>query len=684
MSTRAASRRSLSRQGAYTYLEILIAISLVLIVMVITSPRLGKELIGRSEIKSGAMKLVEDLRYLRQLAIASGTPTALVIPSDNLTKSHCQGYLLKKGLVDNEILRAVDFQRLFRKGSVFVGYWNLDTSKLQNPALGNSGAPLARYTNSSGFDVGSWGNGSKDYIFLFTPEGTVITNGNMPHFDNEYHIVVGECYTYGDGGLLPGSDTSVTGSLSSHFAINACWDPLYTVSITPAGEISFEPGLLAAAPGIYSASSPQSPGSGSSLNGTTVSLYAPVIKDIVLFPQSLKLPPGIDANVNRDRYLKMVVTATDADRNHLFLKPQVTQSPGSEKGTFSSPGYIPMEYDPATGEYRGVAEWFPPETSADDQDFEISLAVSDGSQEATETRRINIVVKDQIVFYTNRDGNNEIYAMYVDGSCPTNLTESGSDDRCASWSLTTGLVAFISNRMYGTDDVYIMNGDGGNPVNVTQDLAVDKDPSWALDGARVAYVTSSFYGTDGVVTCYADGSEKADLTYPWGGGLPQEAPAWSPDCIKVAFSSDLYGGATGAYDIFVKDLSKFWESYTDRHGHDHGYWTSNDPVMLTAWDDNAVDTSPCWSPDGSEIVFSTSRDGNNEIYIMDEYGNNQQNITNNAGEDVEPSFSPDGAKIVFSSNRDGNWEIYIMNKDGTGQTNISNNAAQDRMPQYGR
>ena len=47
-----------------------------------------------------------------------------------------------------------------------------------------------------------------------------------------------------------------------------------------------------------------------------------------------------------------------------------------------------------------------------------------------------------------------------------------------------------------------------------------------------------------------------------------------------------------------------------------------------------------WSPDGSKIAFTSHRDGNNEIYVMDTDGSNQINITNNSASDMRPSWSP--------------------------------------------
>ncbi len=46
--------------------------------------------------------------------------------------------------------------------------------------------------------------------------------------------------------------------------------------------------------------------------------------------------------------------------------------------------------------------------------------------------------------------------------------------------------------------------------------------------------------------------------------------------------------------------------------------------------------------------------------------------------DSDPAWSPDGTKIAFSTSRDGNFEIYVMNADGTGPTRLTNDPANDR------
>ena len=65
------------------------------------------------------------------------------------------------------------------------------------------------------------------------------------------------------------------------------------------------------------------------------------------------------------------------------------------------------------------------------------------------------------------------------------------------------------------------------------------------------------------------------------------------------------------------------------------------------------------------IVFSSFRDGNPEIYVMDVDGRNQENLTNHPAYDHSPDWSPDRTKIAFVSNRDGGKsQIYVMDADG--------------------
>ena len=106
------------------------------------------------------------------------------------------------------------------------------------------------------------------------------------------------------------------------------------------------------------------------------------------------------------------------------------------------------------------------------------------------------------------------------------------------------------------------------------------------------------------------------------------------------------------------------------------------PVRLTR--EPETDAAPRWSPDGRKIAFYSSRDGNSEIYVMDADGNNLVRLTNDPGWDVVPCWSPDGRKIAFCSDRDGNiaidgnLEIYVMDADGKNTVRLTQSPCRRR------
>ena len=111
-------------------------------------------------------------------------------------------------------------------------------------------------------------------------------------------------------------------------------------------------------------------------------------------------------------------------------------------------------------------------------------------------------------------------------------------------------------------------------------------------------------------------------------------------------------------------------------------WVAGDIRRLT--DASGNDSSPSWSPDGRSIAFTSDRDGNREIYVMDANGDNLQNLTNDSSQDRSPSWSPDGRSIVFTSDRvgGGNYEIYVMDANGDNVRRLTDHPAEDRAPSW--
>ena len=105
------------------------------------------------------------------------------------------------------------------------------------------------------------------------------------------------------------------------------------------------------------------------------------------------------------------------------------------------------------------------------------------------------------------------------------------------------------------------------------------------------------------------------------------------------------------------------------------------------------DQNGFWSPDGTKIVFESNRkliDGQTQydIFIADAEqktaGKNTKNLSNHAGVDEWGRFSPDGTQVVFQSKRDGDWEIYVVGIDGKNLKQLTNNNKTDRRPNWSR
>jgi Tol biopolymer transport system component len=82
------------------------------------------------------------------------------------------------------------------------------------------------------------------------------------------------------------------------------------------------------------------------------------------------------------------------------------------------------------------------------------------------------------------------------------------------------------------------------------------------------------------------------------------------------------------------------------------------------------------------VVFSSSRDGNFELYSCDLKGQNLLRLTDQPRQDIRPRLSPDGQTIAFTSNRDGNYEIYTLPLTGGTATRVTTNPERDDYPAW--
>jgi Tol biopolymer transport system component len=101
---------------------------------------------------------------------------------------------------------------------------------------------------------------------------------------------------------------------------------------------------------------------------------------------------------------------------------------------------------------------------------------------------------------------------------------------------------------------------------------------------------------------------------------------------------------------------------------------------LTA-DAGSQNVQPAWSPDGTQIAFSSNRSGTYQIYVLDLSTLAVTRVTNDSAHDYQPNWSRDGTKIAYVSGTGSSAHLYMINPDGTDPVRISTQAAE--LPDWG-
>jgi len=177
---------------------------------------------------------------------------------------------------------------------------------------------------------------------------------------------------------------------------------------------------------------------------------------------------------------------------------------------------------------------------------------------------------------------------------------------------------------------------------------------------------------------------------------------WLPSDINTIKSAIMDGPVLAAMEVFSDFYYYSSGVYTYMAGKSEGYHA----IMIVGWDD-AQQCWICknsWGEDWGEsgyfrirygqcqindyvvelgnlstpiplICYASDRDGNFEIYTMNQDGTNQRRVTNSSSKDLRPCFSPDYSKIVYTSAETSTSEIddiCMINVDGSGFINLTN------------
>ncbi len=304
-----------------------------------------------------------------------------------------------------------------------------------------------------------------------------------------------------------------------------------------------------------------------------------------------------------------------------------------------------------------------------DDNWEVYIMDRDGSNLVNLTNSpsadgipVHAPGQDRLAFVSDRDGTGlDLFVMNLDGSDVTNVTHTpDSNDIPLAWSPDGEYLVFVSDQT-NPPEVLLMQANGDDLINLSERDNARAFSDWSSETDRFILAAESDAGISLFATDLT-GSIQQPLT---DGSYPAAGARWSPDGQKVAFMA--ITPDTESIDIYLVDAA------------------GGEPVNLTQSPSN--ERFPRWSPDGSKIAFLSDRDGNSEIYVMPVPGKGANaggsapiNLTNNPANDSlqgDFAWSPDGTQILFHSDRDGNVEIYVMNADGSNQVNLTNSPATD-------
>lgn len=288
----------------------------------------------------------------------------------------------------------------------------------------------------------------------------------------------------------------------------------------------------------------------------------------------------------------------------------------------------------------------------------------------------------KVAFVSNRqgDGYNQIWMMDVgtdaNGAIITSnlqqITSSAGDKTKPSFSpdgktlLYSG--ASTASAPNGTPfafDIWTLEltTAGAQPVDISKRAADDLYPAWSPNGKWIAF--TSYYREDKLPQLFIMNPQGLDQTR-LSLGVAEKYATWTPNAQFL-----LYVFTTGNLNVlYMRDSYSIYTNFSK-------FDRTTDEGRL------GLVSEPNVSLDGSTIAYTSFFETNKNIYtaVFADRGRTVTKLTT-SNKDSAPFWSPDGKWILFTSERDGNKEIYIMDAQGGQVTNLTNLLSVDFDPAW--